>query len=73
MVMRKLVGQNVARFRKQQNLTQEQLEERSGLSQQYISELERGQRNPTVITLYQITQALELEPAELLEQWGSPQ
>jgi hypothetical protein len=39
MGMRKLVGRNAARLRKEAGLTQEQLAERCGLSQQYLSKL----------------------------------
>jgi len=46
MDMRKLVGRNFARLRRENGLTQEQIEERSGFSQQYLSDLERGKRNP---------------------------
>ena len=49
MDMRRLVGWNVRRFRQRKGLTQERFAEVSGFSQQYISGLERGQRNPTVI------------------------
>ena len=35
--MRKLVGRNVKRIRQEKGLTQEQLAELSGFSQQYIS------------------------------------
>eukprot|EP01042_Synura_sphagnicola_P027485 gene27486-35485_t len=56
--MRKLVGRNFARLRRDQGLTQEQVEERSGFSQQYLSGLERGRRNPTIITLYELARAL---------------
>ncbi|MFT8247213.1 helix-turn-helix domain-containing protein [Roseomonas sp. BN140053] len=66
MDMRRLVGRNVARIRREKGLTQEQLEARSGLSQQYLSDLERGKRNPTVVTLYEIAQALAVTPVELL-------
>jgi transcriptional regulator with XRE-family HTH domain len=58
MDMRKLVGRNFARIRLEKGLTQEALEERSGFSQQYISGLEQGKRNPTVITLYELATAL---------------
>lgn len=61
MDMRKLVGMNVARLRREQGLTQEEVAERSGFSQQYLSSLERGQRNPTVITLYELAQALGVD------------
>ncbi len=66
MDMRKLVGDNVRRVRTRKGLTQEQFSEKSGFSQQYISDLERGRRNPTVVTLFELAQALEVTPVELL-------
>ena len=66
MDMRKLVGRNFARLRRQKGLTQEELEARSGFSQQYLSGLERGLRNPTVITLYELAQALDVSHVELV-------
>ncbi|MEJ6405098.1 helix-turn-helix domain-containing protein [Yoonia sp. 2307UL14-13] len=71
MDVRKLVGRNFARLRKQKGLTQEDVEARSGFSQQYLSGLERGQRNPTVITLYELSQALEVSHLELLTPDGA--
>lgn len=67
MDMRKLVGRNFARLRQEKGLTQEELEVRSGFSQQYLSGLERGQRNPTVITLYELAQALGVDHVKLIE------
>jgi Helix-turn-helix len=46
MDMRRLVGENVRRIRQKKGLTQEHLADISGFSQQYISGLERGRRNP---------------------------
>ena len=66
MDMRKLVGENCARIRKEKGLTQERLSELCGLSQQYLSDLERGKRNPTIVTLYEIAQALEVSHLELV-------
>jgi len=70
--MRKLVGRNAARLRAAADLTQEELAERSGLSQQYISDLERGKRNPTVVTLYELATALGVSHVELVREDGSP-
>ncbi|UKK86160.1 helix-turn-helix domain-containing protein [Sphingopyxis sp. BSN-002] len=67
MDMRKLVGRNVERIRRDQGLTQEQLAEKSGFSQQYISGLENGRRNPTVVTLYEIAIALNVSHEELVK------
>jgi transcriptional regulator with XRE-family HTH domain len=66
MDMRVLVGRNVRRLRLQAGLTQEQLSTRSGFGQQYISDLERGLRNPTIVSLYELAQALGSTPVILL-------
>lgn len=70
MDMRKLVGRNFARLRREKGLTQEDVEARSGLSQQYLSSLERGRRNPTVITLFELAQALGVSHVELVQPDG---
>lgn len=67
MDIRKLVGRNTVRFRKALEMTQEQLADRSGLSQQYISGLERGSRNPTILTLHELSAALHVTPEDLLK------
>ena len=64
--MRKLVGLNVRRLRLAKALTQEQFAEKSGFSQQYISDLERGRRNPTIVSLYELAVALDATPVDLL-------
>ena len=66
MDMRKLVGRNVKRVREKIGLTQEKLSEISGFSQQYISGLEQGRRNPTIVTLYELSQALGVTHIELM-------
>lgn len=70
MDMRKLVGQNFKRARLLKGLTQEEFSELSGFSQQYISGLEGGRRNPTVVTLYELATALDISHLELLRPPG---
>jgi len=72
MDMRKLVGRNVARLRREKGLTQEDVAARSGFSQQYLSSLESGRRNPTVITLYELAQALGVSHVALVTPDGEP-
>ncbi len=67
MDMRKLVGRNVRGVRSERGMTQEELAERSGFSQQYILDLERGRRNPTILSLHELAQALEVTPIDLLQ------
>lgn len=66
MDMRKLVGRNAERIRKERGITQEKLAELSGLSQQYISGLERGNRNPTIVTVHELAVALQVSHLDLL-------
>ena len=66
MDMGKLVGDNCVRIRKARGWTQEELAERSGLSQQYLSDLERGKRNPTIVTIYELAQAFGVSHLELV-------
>jgi transcriptional regulator with XRE-family HTH domain len=66
MDMRKLVGRNVKRIRQEKGVTQEQLAELSGFSQQYISGLEQGRRNPTIVSIYELATALGVGHMELV-------
>jgi transcriptional regulator with XRE-family HTH domain len=67
MDMRRLVGQNVKRIRLEKGLTQEQFSDISGFSQQYVSGLETGNRNPTIVTLYELAKALGVSHIDLVQ------
>ncbi len=60
------MGRNIKRLRLEKGLTQEQLAEKSGFGQNYLNDLERGRRNPTVLTLWEIAQALGVTPVDLI-------
>lgn len=66
MDMRHLVGRNVQRTRSKNRLTQQQLAEISGFSRQSISGLGKGRRNPTLVTLDELAQALGVSHVDLL-------
>lgn len=61
-----LLGRNVRMQREARGLSQEQLAFDAGMKRSYLSELERGLRNPSVRALGRLAAALELEPAVLL-------
>lgn len=65
-----LMGRNVREHRKRLGLSQEELGFRAELKRSYVSELERGRRNPTVRALGKLAEALGVEPAELLRLKG---
>jgi transcriptional regulator with XRE-family HTH domain len=64
-ILRRL-GENVRQSRTQKGWSQEELAHRSGLHRTYISGIERGRRNPTVLILQQMADALGTEAPELL-------
>lgn len=53
------LGKNVSELRNKKELTQEQLAERSGLDPSYISGIERGVRNPSVLSLARLATGFE--------------
>ena len=58
---------NVRRIRRQRHGSQEELAFQSGLHRTYISGIERGVRNPTVLALERLAEALGVPAAALLE------
>ncbi len=67
MDVRRRVGLNLKRYREAAGLSQEDLAFNCGLHRTYISGVERGIRNPTVLVLVKIADALEIEASALLE------
>ena len=68
MDVRKRVGLNLRKFRLERGLSQEALAFECGLHRTYISGVERGVRNPTVLVLEQIAMALKIPASRLLEE-----
>lgn len=61
------LGQNVRRRREARELTQEKLAERASLDPTYISDIERGRRNPGIKNVARLAKALGLTTAELCQ------
>jgi transcriptional regulator with XRE-family HTH domain len=61
------LGQSVRRWREERALTQEKLAEQAGLDPTYISGIERGLRNPGILNVARLAEALRLTTAQLCE------
>jgi transcriptional regulator with XRE-family HTH domain len=66
--VRRLVGKNVRRLRLAAGLTQAELSVRMGVDRAYVSGLEIGERNPTIITLWHTAKALGVKVGALFEE-----
>ena len=62
---KKVIGANVIKFRKLRGLEQIQLAEKAQLSEESISNIERGVSNTTIDTLTKIANVLEIDLEEL--------
>jgi transcriptional regulator with XRE-family HTH domain len=71
MDIRKVFGANARRFRSTLGLSQEAVAERMGVDRAFISSMERGLQNVTLLTIWQIAQALEVRPMDLLDEKAS--
>ncbi len=60
-------GVKIYEIRTQKGWTQAELAQRAGLAQANLSHIEQGRRDLTVSTLVRLAAALEVRPAELLE------
>ncbi len=67
---RSVVGANVRRIRLERGLTQEKLAFDADLDLTYVGGIERGKRNPSLLVLARLAQALGSTPAELVTPVG---
>lgn len=64
-------GKNIRKLRESKGWSQERLAEAANLHRTYISQIECGTRNPTLLIVARIAQALDTQPALLLQEENS--
>lgn len=62
-----LVGQVLQEYRGRSGLSQEVLSGLAGLDRTHYSKIERGQRMPTIETLFKIAQAIGVCPSDIIK------
>jgi transcriptional regulator with XRE-family HTH domain len=60
-------GKILREIRESRRLSQEELGFESGYHRTYISLLERGLKNPSLQTIFQVAKALGIKPSELIQ------
>lgn len=66
-----VVGGNVRRLRLEQGLSQEKLAQDAEIDLTYLGGIERGKRNPSLLVIIRISEALSVRPAILLDNQAS--
>jgi transcriptional regulator with XRE-family HTH domain len=61
------LGKRIVYLRKKRKMSQLQLSIESEINKNYISDLERGKRNPSLMILNRIAIALKIDMSELLK------
>jgi transcriptional regulator with XRE-family HTH domain len=67
LALRGQFGNAIRKLRRGKDFTQADLGEKSGLHRTYIADVERGARNPSLITVATLANALGLKVSELFE------
>lgn len=60
-------GENVRRKRRLKDFSQEQLAEKLGIHRTYMSFIERGLRNPSLLMIFKISRVLKIKLPELFD------
>ncbi len=62
-----IVGEVIAAYRLRKGVTQEVLSGLSDIGRTHLSAIERGERKPTLETLYRISMALEVKMSTIVQ------
>ncbi len=61
------LGQNLRRLRGEKGWSQEDYADRAGIHRTYVSDIERGMRNPTITVVEKLAKPLGVSPGSLLD------
>jgi transcriptional regulator with XRE-family HTH domain len=61
------LGQNVRRLREAAGWSQEAYADEAGIHRTYVSDIERGRRNPTISVLQKMANPFKVTPGSLLD------
>ncbi|MFP7674276.1 helix-turn-helix domain-containing protein [Marivita sp. S0852] len=61
------VSRNIQRIRREKDLSQEEVAHRADIHQTYLSGVETGKRNPSILVVERIAKALGLDVSEIFK------
>lgn len=67
-----VIGKNIKNLRLKKRLTQEELSEKAQINPKYLGEVERGEKSPSGIVVYKLSQALNTSVCKILSSNNCP-
>jgi transcriptional regulator with XRE-family HTH domain len=67
MKLRAMVARNLRVLRKQKGFTQEELADLAGINRNYIGQIEREEKSPTIDMIERLSTAMEIKPIDFLK------
>lgn len=64
----KIVGQVISDFRNKKGISQEVVSGLADIGRTHLSAIERGERKPTLETLFRISQALDIKMSDIVKE-----
>lgn len=61
------LGANIRRLRQEAGWSQEDYADRAGIHRTYVSDIERGARNPTITIVEKLAKPFKVKPGSLLD------
>lgn len=61
------LGRNIRRLRQDRGWSQEDYADRADIHRTYVSDIERGARNPTITVVEKLARPLKVPPGTLLD------
>jgi transcriptional regulator with XRE-family HTH domain len=61
------LGRNLRRLREEKGWSQEAFAFEAKIHRTYVSDIERGARNPTIMVVEKLAAALDVKPGQLLD------
>ena len=61
------LGRNLRRLREEQGWSQEDYADRAGIHRTYVSDIERGRRNPTITVVERLAKPFGVKAGALLD------
>ena len=66
-MIKKAFGKQVRKIRQEKQITQEELSQKTGLANRFLQDIEAGNKQASITTVFRLADGLQVSPNELVE------